>query len=275
MIFTSPRASPSGTFTLISVSVAPSFMVAATSPNNTSVTLSRAVPLMVTSDPIIPDPGENEDIDRGASKTNSASLVALPPGLTTTILPDTTLSVSFTLISVSVWESITKFTPPILTSVTLLKFVPVMVTSVPTVPLSGENDVIDGALCKTKSLSLVDLPPGPTTSILPEITLLLIVTLRDVSAQQSIGMATPPIRTSLAVPMFEPVIVTSVPTTPLVGENWLIIGAGTVGSTSSSEQLTINKTVANSVIARYFDTLKILFFVFIKFDFNIVLLFNN
>ena len=51
------------------MSVAPLFIGVALSPNNTSVTLNRAVPLMVTSVPISPDAGENEVMVKGVSSS--------------------------------------------------------------------------------------------------------------------------------------------------------------------------------------------------------------
>jgi hypothetical protein len=46
--------------------------------------------------------------------------------------------------TVPVFEIIIAFWPPIASAVGLLKFVPFMVTNVPTAPLEGLNDVIAG-----------------------------------------------------------------------------------------------------------------------------------
>src|SRR5262245_66524282 len=53
------------------------------------------------------------------------------------------------------------------TLVAPVKFVPVIVTAVPTGPLAGANDVIVGGCVTVKSPELVALPAGVATPIFP------------------------------------------------------------------------------------------------------------
>src|SRR5262245_8750294 len=101
---------------------------------------------------------------RGAT-VNVAALVAVPPGVVTAIGPVVAPAgtMAFTLdgeIQSNVATMPLNFTP-----VTVSSCVPVIVTSAPTAPASGENDVTVGV--SQKSLMLAAVPRGVVTVMRP------------------------------------------------------------------------------------------------------------
>jgi len=119
-------------------------------------------------------------------------------------------------------------TPPNFTEVAPVKAVPVIVTEVPTGPLVGLNDVMEGAVVTVKSDALVAVPPGVVTVIFPVTAPLgtLAVTRVPAPFTENVPAATPPNFTEVAPAKPVPVIVTEVPTGPLVGEKDVIVGVG-------------------------------------------------
>jgi hypothetical protein len=104
------------------------------------------------------------------------------------------------------------------TLVAPVKFVPVIVTAVPTGPLVGANDVIVGAAgaVTVKSPALVAVPPGVVTPIFPVVapagTVALICVL-----DTTVKLVAVRLRRTLVAPLkFVPVTATAVPTGPLV-----------------------------------------------------------
>jgi hypothetical protein len=165
---------------------------------------------------------------------NDAVLVPVPIGVVTVILPVTAPAGTTAVILVDELTTKVAETPPNLTEVVPVKFVPLIVTEVPTGPDIGENDEIVGLAVVTVNLwALVAVPPGVVTEILPVVapegtTAVIFVaelTVNDVAL-------TPLNFTDVVVnpvPLkFVPLIVTVVPTGPLVGENEEIVGAGAV-----------------------------------------------
>ena len=74
----------------------------------------------------------------------SVALVAVPPGVVTVILPVVAPDGTVAVTDVAVLVVNVAVTPLNLTAVTPVRFVPVIVTLVPTGPLVGVNDVIVG-----------------------------------------------------------------------------------------------------------------------------------
>ena len=102
------------------------------------------MPLIVTVAPTRPDAGEKV-IAAGAKLTvNSVTLVALPPPVVTTILPDVTPAGTVALIWVAEMTVNAAAFPPIVTDVAPVKRVPVIVTTVPMLPWAGVKPVIVG-----------------------------------------------------------------------------------------------------------------------------------
>ncbi len=115
------------------------------------------------------------------------------------------------------------------TEVAPVKPVPLMVTEVPTGPLVGENEVIVGT-GEGVTVKFVELAPVPSSVVTlmgpvvaPDGTLAVIFVLEftvKVAAAVVLNF------TSVAPEKWFPLMVTDVPTGPLVGENESISGAG-------------------------------------------------
>jgi hypothetical protein len=112
----------------------------------------------------------------------------------------------------------------------VLKFVPVMVTEVPTGPLVGTKLVIVGGVVTVKEPPLVAVRPPTATVTVPVVAPLGTVTTSCVPVAE-VTVAEVPLNLTvlfvLVVLKFAPAIVTEVPTGPLVGEKLAIVG-GTV-----------------------------------------------
>src|SRR2546422_202810 len=129
------------------------------------------------------------------------------------------------------------FTPLNVTAVAPVKFVPLSVTLVPTGPLVGVKLVIVGGLAVTvKLLALVAVPPGVVTLSGPVVAPLGTVAAIEVE-EVTVKLALVPLnRTAVAPVKFVPVIVTGVPTGPLVGAKLVIVGAGVTAAVSPPSQ---------------------------------------
>jgi len=159
-----------------------------------------------------------------------AELVPVPPAVVTLILPVTAPTGTVAVIWVAeLTVKLVAATPPNFTEVAPVKPVPWIVTEVPTGPLVGVKDVIVGAVVTVKSDALVAVPPGVVTVILPVTAPVGTVAVTRVPAPftENVVAATPPNFTEVAPPKFVPLIVTEVPTGPLVGLNELMVGAST------------------------------------------------
>src|SRR5258706_301001 len=116
-------------------------------------------------------------------------------------------------------------TPLKRTSVAPVKFVPLIVTLVPAGPLVGVKLVIAGGLADpVNTLALVAVPPGVVTLIDPVVapagTVACIVV-----AEFTVNVALTPLNFTAVAPLkFVPLIVTLVPTGPLVGVKLVIEG---------------------------------------------------
>jgi hypothetical protein len=119
------------------------------------------------------------------------------------------------------------------TAETFVKFVPVIVTLVPTTPLVGANAAIVGGTNTTNGVALVAVPSDVTTVITPVVAPVGTVAVSCVALFTVNVAATPLNRTAVTLffaatgpgtMKFVPVIVTLVPTTPLVGVNAVIVG---------------------------------------------------
>jgi hypothetical protein len=226
-----PVTAPAGTVAVILVAELTEKVVAATPPNFTEVAPVKAVPLMVTTVPAGPLVGVNEVIEGAVVTVKFAALVAVPPGVVTVIFPVTapvgTLAVTF--VPAPFTENVVAATPPNFTEVAPAKFVPLMVTEVPTGPLVGEKDVIVGAAAPVtvKSVELVAVAPPLVTLIFPVVAPVGTVAVSCVPAgfQENVVALVPLNFTELVPTKPEPLMVTTVPTGPLDGENDVIVGA--------------------------------------------------
>lgn len=234
-------AVPPGVVTVIRPVVAPFGTVAVIFASESTVKLAdvrlnftvvapvRFVPLIVTEVPGAPLVGE-KDVMVGAGgdvlTVNSVALVPVPDGVVTEIGPDWAPFGTVAVILVS--EFTVKVVADLflnLTSVAPVKFVPLTVTTVPTGPKVGENDVIVGAPAILKFVELVAVPLGVVTLmgpvVAPDGTVAVIfsdeLTVKLAPARLNV--------TEVAPSKFVPLIVTAAPGDPEVGENEVIVGA--------------------------------------------------
>ena len=117
------------------------------------------------------------------------------------------------------------------TAVAPVKFVPVIVTVVPTGPKVGVNEVIVGTpvLVTVNLWELQSVPPGVVTQIFPVVAPLGTVAVIWVDEPPVKVVEETPLNFTLVAPVrFVPVMVTEVPTGPLVGENEVIVGLAAV-----------------------------------------------
>jgi hypothetical protein len=224
-----PVVAPAGTVAVILVALT-TLNVAATPLKVTLVAAVRFVPVIVTVVPTGPKVGANEVIV-GAAATIVTSKVcelqSLPPGVVTQIFP--VIAPVGTVAVIFVGESTVKFaeTPWNVTLVAPVKFVPVIVTDVPTGALVGEKEVTVGLAeaVTVKCWELVAVPSGVVTLIGPVVasegTVALILVF-----EVALKVADTPLNVTLVAAIRSvPVIVTDVPTGPLIGENEEIVGA--------------------------------------------------
>jgi len=224
-----PVLAPAGTTAVIWVEELTVKLVAATPPNFTEVVPVKLVPTIVTEVPTGPLVGENEVIvgEPAAVTVKFDELLAVPPGVVTLILPvcapdGTTAVIWVAELTVNVVALVFLNC----TSVAPVKFFPVMTTVVPTGPLVGAKDVIVGAatVVTVKFAPLVAVPNGVVTLIFPVVAPFGTVAVICVSEFMVKVAEVVPNFTEVAPVNPVPVIVTTLPTGPLVGEKPVMVG---------------------------------------------------
>ena len=198
----------------------------------TAVAPVKLVPVMVTEVPTGPLVGLKELMLGGAGGVVTVkllALVAVPPGVLTWIGPLVAPLGTVAVIWVLVFTVKLAAVPLKVTAVAPVKLVPLIVTEVPTGPLLGVNELIVGGEAVTvKLLALVAVPPGVVTLICPVVAPLGTIARTWVS-ESSVKKAAVPVKATPVVPVkWLPLIVTVVPTGPLVGLKELIVGGPTV-----------------------------------------------
>ena len=169
--FATPAVVPAGVTAVICKAFT-AIMLATDPPTSTLVTPLKPVPLITMLVPPLIGPllGATESIaGAGTTNVNAPDLVTDPPGVVTTIsFKPAPEIVVFAVIEVD--EATLKnetATPPIVTLVAPVKFVPAIVICVAPVvgPLVGVTLVIVGAATNVKAVVLVATPPGEVTTI--------------------------------------------------------------------------------------------------------------
>jgi len=220
-----PVVAPAGT---VAVTI-PSFTnvnAAAVPWNRTNVTPVKFDPRSVTEVPTGPLVGEKLVIF-GPVTVNTPDDVPVPDGFVTEILPDVapfgTVAVILPLFT-TVKESAAVALN--LTAVVPRKFEPKIDTTVPTLPLPGLNPVITGALVPVtvKLPWLWSLPPGLNTDTRPVVAPEGTVAVICVLLWMTNCAAVPLNRTEFTAENVLPVIVTDVPTGPLLGLKFVMFG---------------------------------------------------
>jgi len=155
----------------------------------------------------------------------SAVLVTVPPGVVSEILPVVAVAGTTAVTDVAVFAENVAVTPLNLTEETPVRFVPVITTLVPALPLVGVNDVMVGAAATVKTVALFAGPPPVVVTwsrlvVAPAGTVAVICV-----AEFTTNVApTAPNCTDVVQPKFVPVMTTLDPTAPLVGRNDEIVG---------------------------------------------------
>jgi len=199
--------------------------LAATPPKLTAVDPEKFVPVKVMDVPTPPLVGVNDVIVGVGINVNPAN-VAVPPGVVTLTLPVAPIPTTAVILVAELTVNEFAATPPKLTAVAPLKFVPVIVIELAVPPLVGVNEVIVGIGINVKPASDA-VPPGVVTPTLPDapvpttaVTLVAELTVNE-------DAVTPPKFTTVApAKKLVPVIVIVVPSPPLVGANEVIVGGG-------------------------------------------------
>ena len=154
------------------------------------------------------------------------ALAAVPAGVVTEIPP--VLAPFGTVAEMLVADVTVKVALllPNFTAVVPVKFVPAIVTTVPTRPLPGVKPVIVGGATIVKELALVAVPLGVVTMIGPVVAFAGTVAV-ICDADLTLNDALTPLKVTLVAPeKFVPLMVTDVPVLPLVGVKLEIVGAG-------------------------------------------------
>ena len=225
-----PVVAPAGTVAVICVGLT-TVNVAATPLKFTAVTPAKLSPKtmrlsleMVMSAPTAPAVGEKPEMVGGRRTTKLAPLVAVPAGLVTVMGPVVAPAGTVAVICVLLLSVKTAVMPLKRTSVVPVKFVPVMVTEVPTGPAVGEKLEMVGDRMTTKSVLLVAVPAGLVTVMGPVVAPAGTVAVICVALLMVKAAATPLKRTSVVPVKFVPVMVTEAPTGPDAGEKLVMVG---------------------------------------------------
>jgi hypothetical protein len=218
-----PVVAPAGTVAWIDVAEV-TVKLAPRPLNATAVAPVKLVPLMVTLVPTDPLVGAKLAIVGGLTTLNAPVLVVVPPGVVTLSGPVVAPAGTVAWIAVSEVTVKLAFTPLNATVVAPVKLVPLIVTLVPTDPLVGAKLAIVGPLPTVKALLLVAVPPGVVTLNVPVVAPVGTVAWIAVS-EVTVKLALTPLNATVVAPVkFVPLIVTLVPTDPLVGAKLAIVG---------------------------------------------------
>jgi hypothetical protein len=229
-----PVVAPLGTATTSCVAVA-DVGVAAAVPLNLTVLLAavvlKFVPVIVTDVPSSPLVGVKL-VTVGGETVNVLPLVAVSAPTVTEIVPVVaplgTATTNFVAVAEEGVAAVTPLNLTVLFAAVVLKFVPLIVTDVPIGPLVGVKLVMVGG-DTVKLVPLVPVSVPTVTVIFPVVAPLGTVTTSFVVvAELGVAVAIPLNLTVLLAAValkFVPLIVTDVPTGPLVGEKLLMVGA--------------------------------------------------
>jgi hypothetical protein len=224
---TVPVVAPVGTGTTIEV-LAQLVIVAAVPLNFTvPAVVPRFVPVIVTVAPTAPEVGERLVTVGVASTVNEVPLLDTALTVTTTlpvVAPVGTTATMEVLLQLVIEVAAVPLNFTVLVPCVVPKFVPVIVTEVPTAPEVGERLLSVGVASTVNEGPVTDTPLTVTTTV-PVVAPVGTFTTIDVLAQLVIVAAVPLNFTVPAVvPRFVPVIVTEAPTAPEVGERLVTVG---------------------------------------------------
>jgi hypothetical protein len=190
----------------------------ALTPLNVTLVAVRFVPVIVTVVPVAPRFGEKLDIVGGAVTVKSLELVAVPDGVVTAIFPVVAPDGERAEICVAELTVNVEVTPLNFTDVAPVNPVPLMTTDVPLAPLDGVKLVNCGVTLNVPVLTT--FPDEATSVIFPVLPVVGTVALIEVAEIiENVVALTPLNNTSVTLLKFDPLMLTIVPTGPLVGAN--------------------------------------------------------
>ena len=137
--------------------------------NATAVAPVKFVPSIVTLMPTAPLCGVKSVIVGGCITVKLPALVAVPPGPVTLSGPLAAPAGTVAWIAVSDATENDAAVPLNATAVAFVKFVPVIVTLAPSIPLAGVKSVITGGMSTVNAVALVADPPDAVTPIGPDV----------------------------------------------------------------------------------------------------------
>lgn len=185
----------------------------------------KALPVIVTVVPTLPEPGLKDEI---LGSTRKVELDALPVGVVTLMLP---VSAPDGTVAVMVESETTVNAAAVLlkaTAVVPLNALPVMVTDDPTAADDGDTPVMPGAGCDATVNEdvLLAVPPAVVTPIGPEVAVDGTLAVSWVP-EVTVKAAAVPLKDTAVVPAKPlPVTVTEVPGQPVAGVNEEMVGGG-------------------------------------------------
>jgi len=241
-----------GTVAVICVPEFTENVVAPVPLNFTDVAPVRFPPLMTTCVPHGPIVGVNP-LTNGLVTVKLVVLFPVPPGPITAILPVVAVGGTVAVISVSETTLKVESTTPLnVTEVAPVKPVPVMVTFCPAGPLVGVNDVIcgSGAAATVKFVELVAVPSAFVTRMGPVCVPWATVAMICVPGPSIVKASDLlPIFTAETAGLLKlvPVIVTTVPTGPKLGEKEVIVGV--TANAGTAETIRNASTLKTATIA--------------------------
>jgi len=190
----------------------------------------KFVPAMVTEAPTAPEVGLRLVMPGVGSTVNVTPLLTTPPTVTTTlpvVAPVGTFATMLVALQL-VGVAAVPLNVIVLVPCVAPKFVPAMVTEVPTGPEVGLRLVIPGVGSTVKAMPLLATPAAVTTTLPVVAPAGTDTTMLE--ALQLEGVASVPLNVTVlapwVAPKFVPVIVTEVPTAPEVGLTLVMAGVG-------------------------------------------------
>jgi hypothetical protein len=185
---------------------------------------AKLVPVIVRIDPTGPDGMPKVEITGGEVK--AAPLLAIPPTVTTmgpVVAPPGTVTVMLVEFQLEAAAANAPLNVTVLLPWLAPKFVPVMVTGIPTDPVVGFRPVMLGDCMTVKFTPLLATPPAVTTTL--PVVAFAGTGVTMLVAVQLVGVAVVPLNVTVpVVPKFVPVMVIDAPTGPDVGFKVEIFG---------------------------------------------------
>jgi hypothetical protein len=237
-----PVVAVAGTVAVICVAEFTVNVVAAKLLNVTAVVPVKLVPVIVTDVPTGPDVGVNDVIVGQAATVKLVRLDPVPPpGVVTLIGPVVAVVGTVAVIWVAEFTvNVVAVTLLNVTAVAPVRFVPVIVTDVPTDPHVGVNDVIVGQFvlggATSKEEALLAVPSAFVTWMAPSVVPVFTTAVIEVPESilnEAAGVVLKTTAVTLGLLKLVPVIVTTHPTGPPVGVNDPMVGAAAKAGASS------------------------------------------